>query len=408
MFRLALPFLTVLAPAAIAQDGAQQGPAIAFVDAFPAQEEFERPLFVAFHPTDPEMAWVVTQAGQVLRVPRDGSKSDREVVLDFKSRVYRGHNEEGLLGFQFDPGYADNGFVWIYWSEETTPTKGAVAGGREHESNRRSVISRLTVQRGDGDDGTLAVDPATELRVLEVFQPWGNHNGGTILFGPDRMLYIAIGDGGAANDPYGNAESLELLLGKVLRIDVREASAETPYTIPADNPFVDREDARGEIWCYGLRNVWRMAFDRETGELWCGDVGQNLVEEVDHLEKGGFYGWNSFEGKGEFVLRDGRTPTPPDPIPPVAEYGHRDGLSVTGGHVYRGSALRALRGFYVYGDFVTRRMWAVDTTGEHTVVDLAPAPLQPSSFAEEPEGELLMTGYAGDKGRIFRVVPAQD
>ncbi|MCA8977111.1 MAG: PQQ-dependent sugar dehydrogenase [Planctomycetes bacterium] len=382
------------------------GPAIAFAEAFPAQEPFERPLFVAFDGSDPGMAYVVTQPGRVLRVPRHRAAAERSVFLDLSEVVYMGHNEEGLLGFAFDPHHAENGYVYAYWSERIEAREGAMAGGRTRSSDRQSVISRFTVVRRDE---VPTVDPATELRVLEVFQPFGNHNGGTIVFGPDAMLYVALGDGGAANDPYGNAESLEMLLGKVLRIDVGGAAAGRPYAVPADNPFVGREGARGEIWCYGLRNPWRIAFDRETGDLWCGDVGQNRIEEVDRLVKGGFYGWNSWEAGERFAQRRSKEPTPADPIAPIAEYGHLEGLSITGGHVYRGDQLPGLRGFFVYGDFMTKRMWACREdreAGQHTVVRLEPAPLQPSSFAEEPEGELLVTCFQGKEGKVLRLVPA--
>ncbi|MCR9244606.1 MAG: PQQ-dependent sugar dehydrogenase [bacterium] len=390
----------------------RSGPAIDFVDAFPGQEPFDRPLFVDFHATDPAMAYVVTQAGHVWRVPRQGDSAgasgQREAFLDFSERVLLKNWEEGLLGFQFDPDYAQNGHVYVYWSEEIEPREVAMPGGKSRKSNRQSVISRFTAPV-QGDRGRIAVDPASEVRLLEVFQPFGNHNGGTIVFGPDGMLYIAIGDGGYKNDPYGNSESLTTLLGKIMRIDVRNTTLDEPYRIPADNPFVDRDGARGEIWAYGLRNVWRMAFDRDTGELWAGDVGQNRIEEVVHVTRGGFYGWNSFEGTEEFGQRRSRRETPADPIPPVAEYSHREGLSITGGHVYRGQKIPGLVGHFVYADFVTKRTWAVKTTGEHEVVTLKHCPFPPSSFAEEPDGELLVTCFVGNKGkigRIYRLVPA--
>jgi glucose/arabinose dehydrogenase len=383
------------------------GPALIYEDAYPAQELFDRPLFVAFHDTDPASAYVVTQPGRVFRIARDGTSGERELFLDLREKVILENWEEGLLGFQFDPAYADNGHVWVYWSEPIEARTEPMARGKR-KSERQSVISRFTVADGDA----VAVDPATELRVLEVFQPFGNHNGGTIVFGPDRMLYIALGDGGAANDPYGNAESLDMLLGKVLRIDVRDATVEQPYQIPADNPFVATDGARGEIWCYGLRNVWRMAFDRVTDELWAGDVGQNRVEEVDVLKKGGFYGWNTFEGDERFELRRNPGPTPDGHIPPVVTYTHQEGLSITGGHVYRGAKIQALVGFYVYGDFMTKRMWACRRGGDGgaaAVVTLANAPFQPASFAEQPDGELLMMVYVDkDKGKVLRLAPAGD
>ena len=382
--------------------------AVAYAPAFPAQPPFDRPLFVAFTATDPEHAYVVCQPGQVFVVPRDPTKHGRRTFLDIGDEVLLGHMEEGLLGFAFDPGYAQNGFVWIYWSQKIPARREPQPNGRAIKSDRQSVISRFATKVENGD---RTVDPATELRVMEVFQPFPNHNGGTIVFGPDGMLYVALGDGGAANDPFGNAQSTQSLLGKVLRIDVRSATTEQPYTIPKDNPFVAEAGARGEIWCYGLRNPWRIAFDRETGDLWCGDVGQDRLEEVDRLVKGGNYGWNWMEASEVFALRRPKAPIPDglQLIAPVAEYPRRDGISVTGGHVYRGKSLPALAGHFVYGDFVTLRVWAVREDrehGRHEVVTLPRAPLPISSFAEEPDGELLVVGWDKKAGAIFRIVPA--
>lgn len=405
-----LPFVFLLG-SSLAQDAVPEapavpaGPGLVYEDAFPAQAPFDRPLFVAFHASDADHAYVVTQPGHVFVVPRDGSKSERRVFLDLSKTVFTDNWEEGLLGFAFDPAYADNGFVYVCWSEKTAQREGEMGNGKVVKSNRQSVISRFGTKPGDGG---RVVDPASELRVLEVFQPFGNHNGGTIEFGPDGMLYVAFGDGGAANDPYGNAQSKKMLLGKVLRIDVRGASQEKPYKVPADNPFLDEEAARGEIWCYGLRNPWRITFDRGTGDLWCGDVGQNRLEEVDRLVKGGNYGWNPMEGTEVFNLRKDKS-VPAGVIPPVAEYSHGEGLSITGGYVYRGSKIPGLQGWFVYGDFMTLKMWACKEDrqgGKHAVVTLARAPQQVSSFAEEPDGELLFTGFDGKKGRVWRLVAA--
>lgn len=384
----------------------QAAPEIAYEPAFPAQDPFDRPLFVAFTPTDPAHAYVVTQPGLVFAVARDRQDSARRVFMDLSKKCLTENWEEGLLGFQFDPAYSENGFVYACWSERV-PTRGQVmANGKEAKSNRQSVFARYaTVASEQG----RTVDLASELRVLEVFQPFGNHNGGTILFGPDSMLYFALGDGGAANDPFGNGQFLGNLLGKVSRIDVRGATAERPYLVPKDNPFVGKEGARGEIWCYGMRNPWRIAFDRDTGDLWCGDVGQNRIEEVDRLVRGGNYGWNAMEADELFQKGKAKDPKAGEFLAPIAQYSHSLGLSITGGHVYRGKRLVALRGWYVYGDFMTLRMWACREDrqgGKHQVIELARAPQQVSSFAEEPDGELLLTGYRGREGEVFRLVPA--
>lgn len=401
--------LALCAAALPAQDDDEpalpSGPAIIYVDAFPAQPGFDRPLFVAFDASDPQHAYVVTQPGVVFVVPRDGASNRRRVFLDLSKSVFLDNWEEGLLGFAFDPDYAANGFVYAYWSEKIAPREETMGNGRSVRSNRQSVISRFTTVGGEQE---RVVDPASELRLLEVFQPFGNHNGGTIVFGPDGMLYVALGDGGAANDPFGNSQSKAVLLGKVLRLDVRGASPENRYRVPADNPFVGEPGARGEIWCYGLRNPWRIAFDRDTRDLWCGDVGQNRLEEVDRLVRGGNYGWNALEGTEVFTLRKGRD-VPAGALPPIAQYGRADGLSITGGYVYRGVRIPELRGWYVYGDFMTLRMWACREDrdgGRHEVVALPRAPQQVSSFAEEPDGELLLTGFDGRNGRVWRLVPA--
>lgn len=405
LFSCSLVFGTSCAQDEPEQPELPAGPAIAWEPAFPAQPGFDRPLFVAFTAADAAMAYVVTQPGHVFRIPRDGSKSERSTYLDLSAKVFLDHNEEGLLGFAFDPAYTENGFVYACWTERIPVREEVMPNGKKWKSNRQSVISRFATK--PGDDGLVA-DPASELRVFEVFQPFGNHNGGTIVFGPDQMLYVALGDGGAANDPFGCGQDKTTLLGKVLRLDVAGATKEKPCAIPKDNPFVGEAGARGEIWCYGVRNPWRMAFDRQTGELWCGDVGQNRIEEVDRLVKGGNYGWNAMEASEEFAQRTDKGPMPKDVIAPVAEYTHAQGLSITGGHVYRGTKIPGLQGFFVYADYVTLRAWACKEDragGKHVVVTLAKAPQPPSSFAEEPDGEILMTGFAGRNGKIFRLVP---
>lgn len=378
---------TVLLGVAIA--AAQEPPSYELVDAFPAQAKFDKPLLLAHHETDPEKYYVVEQDGTIYRIPRDGAGDERSVFLDWTDVVHRDNWEEGLLGLAFDPGYESNGHLFVYWSQ-------GLDGGR-----RQSVISRLKVDRR----GDPRVTEDDQLDILTVFQPWGNHNGGTILFGADEMLYIAFGDGGAGNDPKGNGQNVKTLLGTICRIDVRNATAEAPYEIPADNPFAEEAGARGEIWAYGLRNPWRISFDRETGELWCGDVGQGKWEEVNRIVKGGNYGWNRKEGTRDFEHSKYTQPRP-GLIPPVHEYGRKQGLSITGGHVYRGSALGELDGHFVFGDFVTGRIWAVREGDEGAQADatlLCTAPGSIASFAEEPDGELLVLSF---DGRIYRLARA--
>jgi len=252
--------------------------------------------------------------------------------------------------------------------------------------------------------------------ILEVDQPYGNHNGATVLFGPDGYLYISLGDGGSAFDPQDNGQNLSTLLGTILRIDVDREQDGHAYAIPPDNPFVDRPGARGEIWAYGLRNVWRMSFDRETGDLWAGDVGQNKWEEIDLITRGGNYGWRIREAAHPF-----KAGTPPDPmIDPVVEYPQRRGqgrsrelvgMSITGGCVYRGRSQPQLAGVYLYGDYVTGRIWALRyedgrVTAHRQVFD-GPPRVHISSFGEDADGELYvcsfdqMDGRRGGTGRLY-------
>lgn len=389
----------LLAAALAAQETSQPAFAVEPVRALAAQDKFDKPLFVEFHAQHAGRAFVVEQTGKVWSVPHDDTGNERQLFLDLSTRVLTENWEEGLLGFQFDPDYANNGRVWCCFSEKTESTQGEVRPGRKSKSTRRSVIARYDTKADD--KGARTVDASSEFVVMTVFQPFPNHNGGTIAFGPDKMLYVALGDGGAANDPFKLGQDKSSLLGKVLRIDVRNATAEKPYEIPADNPFVGEAESRGEIWCYGLRNPWRIAFDRKTGDLWCGDVGQDRIEEVDLLVKGGNYGWNVMEGTEQF-RKDAEVPA--NAIAPVAEYPHKDGVSITGGHVYRGKALPEIQGAYVYGDFATFRIWAVTPASGETkavVREIGRAPAQLSSFAEEPDGELLITCF---DGKVYRLV----
>jgi quinoprotein glucose dehydrogenase len=257
-----------------------------------------------------------------------------------------------------------------------------------------SVISRFRVSQDDPN----RADPDSEQVILEITQPYWNHNGGTIVFGPDGYLYIGLGDGGAADDPQGNGQNLKTLLGSILRIDVDHKDEGLEYAIPKDNPFADRgQDARGEIWAYGIRNVWRIAFDRETGDLWAGDVGQNLWEEIDIIKRGGNYGWNLREGKHPFGA-NGSEPKP-ELIEPVWVYHHDVGKSITGGHVYRGKEVPELVGAYVYADFVTGQIWALwyDMDKEQMTAnrEILPKGSALMSFGEDDNGELYFLTQEG-------------
>ena len=310
-------------------------PKLRFVRLFP-NLALVRPIQALQAKGDATGLLVVEQPGRILRADlATPDAADAPVFLDIRERVHDGCNEEGLLSVAFHPDYPAKRELFVYYTAKDP---------------RRSKLSRFTVA-ADG----LSADPASEETLLEQSQPYSNHNGGAAVFGPDGFLYLSLGDGGAANDPHHYAQDLSTFLGKVLRIDVNAKSADLAYAVPADNPFVGREGAKPEIWAYGTRNIWRMAFDPKTGDLWAGDVGQNIWEEVDLIVKGGNYGWNAREGAHDFKGGKGEPPF----IEPVVEYHHREGMSITGGRVYRGAAYPALDGVYIYADFISSNVWGI-------------------------------------------------
>jgi glucose/arabinose dehydrogenase len=365
-------------------------PSVRLVRAFP-RLEFRRPVCIT-HAGDDRL-FVVEQQGRILVFENRPDVEQAGVYLDLRPAVRTGHNEEGLLGLAFDPHYADNGRFYVYYSASDP---------------RRTVLARFTVSP---DDASRA-DPESARVILEVPQPYGNHNGGALLFGPDDNLYLSLGDGGSANDPHGHGQNPGTLLGTIVRLDVRGNDPERPYAIPDDNPFVGRPTARPEVWAYGLRNPWRMSFDRETGDLWAGDVGQNAWEEIDLIVRGGNYGWNLREGA--HPLAQG---TPSGPlIGPVVEYPQRRGRdligrSVTGGYVYRGPTLEGLVGAYVYADYVTGRIWALryadGAVVAHREIHTPPPRACIASFGEDAAGELYLCAFDrldGSRGRVYRLV----
>jgi len=316
---------------------------------------------------------VVERDGAVRLVDRDGG--NERVVLDLSANVRRSGDEEGLLSVALDPAFASNGRLWAYY---------AVAGGE-----RRTRLARFTV-------GGDVANPASELVALEVAQPYSNHNGGAIRFGPDGMLYLGLGDGGSGGDPQGNGQNTDTLLGSIIRIDVRNSSASAPYALPADNPFVGRAGA-DEIWAYGLRNPWRMAFDGATGKLWIGDVGQGAYEEIDVGTAGGNYGWNRLEGMHCYEQTSCSTA---GTLLPVAEYSHADGCSVTGGVVYRGSAVPAVAGAYLYADHCSGDVWAIDAAAPGAPIVVASVDGNPTSFATAANGDVYIVQFGGPVMRV--------
>jgi glucose/arabinose dehydrogenase len=331
---------------------------------------------LGFHvlPGSDTEAVVVAQRGQVWRVKVEG-ETKPEPFGDVSDRLISTPSaEEGLLGLAFSPYFETDGLVYLYYT----------AG-----DPRRSVLSRFQV-KGE------TLDPASEEVILEVPQPFNNHNGGQIVFGPDGYLYVALGDGGSGGDPQGNGQNLETLLGAILRIDV---FGESGYAIPPDNPFRESPPARPEIYAYGLRNTWRFSFDRATGEMWAGDVGQDRWEEVDRIVPGGNYGWNIMEGGQcfrplECSAAGFQTPR--------AAYGRSEGCSITGGFVYRGPSMPELDGWYVYGDYCSGKIWALNTPDEGLPVLLADTGLPISSFGELADGELLTVTFEQALFRLER------
>jgi glucose/arabinose dehydrogenase len=346
--------------------------------------QVELPVDLDFAAPELGTAYVIEQkSGRVLVFDVAGN-GEPQTILDLSEGLQIKGNEEGLLALCLAPDFATSGVFYAYYTAAKP---------------RRGVVSRF---RSTGP--RQAVDRASEELLLEVEQPWGNHNGADLKFGPDGFLYVSLGDGGAANDPKRHGQDLQTLLGSVLRLDVSAAAGDRPYAIPAENPFVGRADARPEIWCYGLRNPWRMAFDRATGALWCGDVGQNSWEEVDILIAGGNYGWNAYEGSRPFAKKPADVQLPTDHIPPVFEYDRSmqtGGLSITGGFVYRGQRFPALQGVYLCADYASGNVWGLDAARptEHRLVMRGGRSI--CSFAEDPAGELYVVEHR--PGRIARV-----
>jgi len=372
---------------------------------------FNRPLWMTEPPDGTHRQFVLEQDGHIWILPHDPQGTDRKLFLDISRRRTYVENEEGLLAMAFHPGFKTNGLFYIFYSQQ---------------GPRRSVLSEMRVSKSDPDQA----DPSTERILLQNPKRYWNHNGGTLLFGRDGDLYLSLGDGGAAGDPQNNGQNGQTLLGKIIRLDVNSRTGSLPYGIPADNPFamnqgklnanpfgVPAEHVRQEIWAYGLRNVWRMSFDRETGDLWAGDVGQDKWEEIDVIVKGGDYGWSVREGFHAFKQQ----PAHGSLIDPVIEYAHSasyaggspfpqhgQGISVTGGYVYRGTKIPALKGVYIYADYQMGTIWGLRYQNGKVTADgvLVPEnPLRPiPSFAEDSEGELYVISF---DGKIYRFVEAR-
>jgi glucose/arabinose dehydrogenase len=344
-----------------------------------------RPIVLTHAGDGSGRVFVATQQGVIHVIPAGARPDKTHVFLDIHDRVRYSdkENEEGFLGLAFHPRYRRNRELFVFYTDRKAAPKHV------------NVLVRYRVHKDNPD----RADPDSAEEILRIERPYWNHDGGTLCFGPDGYLYVVLGDGGAGGDPQNNGQSLTSWLGRILRIDVDAKEGGKAYAVPADNPFAGRPDARPETWAYGLRNVWRMAFDRKTGVLWAADVGQNLYEEIDLIVKGGNYGWKLREGLHPFGPK-GSGPRP-DLIDPIWEYHHSVGVCIIGGHVYRGSALPELDGHYIYGDFTTGKIWALrHDAAAGRVVASRPirSPGQPMlSFGEDEAGEayFLTTSLTG-------------
>ena len=351
---------------------------------------FTNPVLAVQPPGDDARWFVVEQAGRVLAFDNLDTVTTTSEFIDISARVQDG-GERGLLGMAFDPQFASNGRVFLHYTRDN--------------GQLQSVLAAYT-----SADAGATLDPASESILLTVDQPFDNHNGGHLAFGPDGMLYMALGDGGSGGDPQDNAQNTRTLLGKLLRIDV---SSGTDYAIPTDNRWADNlpctngvsADAAEcpEIHAYGLRNPWRFSFDGSTGELWVGDVGQDDWEEVDRIVAGGNYGWRFREGAHCFNPPSG-CPTENNGdvlVDPDAEYDHGLGSSVTGGYVYRGTNIGSLLGRYVFGDFGSGRIFShTPGSGDLAPEELLDTTLSISSFALGEDGEIYVVDYQGGLYRI--------
>jgi len=324
-------------------------------------------------------AFILEQAGRI-HIAQEGERMP-EPFLDISDRVGSSGSEQGLLGLAFHPDYSQNGYFYVNYTD----------------LNGNTVIARFSVSPDDPN----RAEPGSERALMNVAQPFGNHNGGGTEFGSDGYLYLGLGDGGSAGDPQGNAQSTQTFLGKLLRLDVDSGD---PYGVPPDNPFVEG-GGLPEIWAYGLRNPWRFSFDRATGDLYIADVGQNQWEEIDYLANGApggvNFGWDYFEGTHPF---EGSPPQGLELTSPVAEYSHSNGCSVTGGYVYRGESLPEWQGVYIYGDYCSGIVWGLLQTpsGNWANEIMFQTDFRITAFGQDEAGEVYLVDYAGTVYRLAR------
>jgi quinoprotein glucose dehydrogenase len=371
-------------------------PACQLVQAWP-KVKVNLPLALTVAPDGSRRNFVVQQRGKILLLPQDEAAAEAKVFLDLSGRKMEasdGAFEEGLIGMAFHPDFARNRKFFVCYTQQDP---------------KRSVVSEFQCDAANPDKA----DESTERVILEMPLPYWNHHSGNLLFGPDGFLYITVGDGGKRDDATRGAQNLFMLLGKMLRIDVNSKQGARQYAIPADNPFAKTPGARPEVYAWGLRNPWGIHFDAE-GALWCADVGQDLWEEINLIEKGGNYGWSFREGMQKFPLRTDAPPEDAKLVDPIHVYTRNDGLSITGGVVYRGEKIPALKGAYVYGDWAFGHIWALryDKAARKVVSNTvivrgntdpnAKDMVKPSAICEDAAGEICVLDW---NHRIFRLAP---
>ncbi|MDA7867393.1 PQQ-dependent sugar dehydrogenase [Akkermansiaceae bacterium] len=353
-------------------------------------QKIKLPVALAIPPDGTDRLFLVQQFGKITILPKDRD-SDKEITfLDVTDRpLIKQQFEEGLLGLAFHPDYARNRKFYIYYSLQDP----------KH--------TRVSEMQTFADDPNKA-DLSTERVLLEIPQPFWNHNSGNILFGPDGYLYIAIGDGGKSNDPQRFSQNTFVYNGKILRIDVNKRAGNRPYGLPEDNPFLDKPGHHPEIFALGLRNPWGLTFHPDTNQLWAADVGQNAWEEINIITKGGNYGWSFNEATHPANARTDKPSKDVQFIAPIHEYGREDGISITGGIHYRGAAVPQLQGKYIYGDWGFGTIWALETKDgkktENTVIFKRPeaSKFRPTAFVEDADGELLILSH---DHKIYTISP---
>jgi glucose/arabinose dehydrogenase len=372
-----LPLLAILISCTIQNKNSND----VYEEAFP-NLTFEFPVDIQSPKDGTNRIFVLSQPGVINVFDNVPGVKEKKLFLDIKNKVLYG-GEMGLLGLAFHPNYKENGFFYLDYTSDNP---------------RRTIISRFQVSKTDPS----VADPSSEEILLEVEQPYENHNGGQILFGSDGYLYISLGDGGSGGDPLNTAQDLKNLLGKLLRIDVDNKTEGKNYSVPTDNPFAGNSIGyKEEIYAYGLRNVWRFSFD-EQNRLWAADVGQNKWEEINLIEKGKNYGWRIMEAKHCY-----NPETDCDTaglVPPIWEYGHNDmgGFSITGGFVYFGKSAPGLKGKYIYADYVSGRIWQMEFVNKLVSNKLLiDTDFAIATFGVDENNELYFANYR-EKGKLYK------